>query len=272
MRTVAFAFTLVTVVLMLHPLARGAAHLARALMGSALGRSLRLRVARADPGVSAELARRAELRRMGGLPLTLAIGATLCLAAWSAGMVSTDWISRCDHWTEDLLSPYRTVPLVNAFAGLTNLGRTAALAGIVLVATGLLSRLERPLVLPLWVAFLGSEVSTWLAKYGFDRPRPDIETGISALGPSFPSAHASGSMAVFGFLAYAIARGLGRGKTFEVWYWAVVLVFVVGFSRVFLGVHYLSDVVAGWAVGAFWVLAATALTGGQAAAAVGDPK
>ena len=60
--------------------------------------------------------------------------------------------------------------------------------------------------------------------------------------------------------------------TKQCWYWAVVLVFVVGFSRVFLGVHYLSDVVAGWAVGAFWVLAATALTGGQAAAAVGDPK
>jgi undecaprenyl-diphosphatase len=79
-------------------------------------------------------------------------------------------------------------------------------------------------------------------------------------------------MAVFGFLAYAIARGLGPGKRFEVWYSAVVLVFLVGFSRVFLGVHYPSDVVAGWAAGAFWVLVAIALTEGQGATAVGNPK
>jgi len=70
---------------------------------------------------------------------------------------------------------------------------------------------------------------------------------------AFPSAHASLSVAVFGFLAVIVARELRNN-----WHWvpysmAVFMVVAIGFSRLYLGVHWLSDVLAGWSLGLVWV-------------------
>ena len=70
---------------------------------------------------------------------------------------------------------------------------------------------------------------------------------------AFPSAHASLSVAVFGFLAVMVARELRSN-----WHWvpysmAVLMVVAIGFSRLYLGVHWLSDVLAGWSLGLAWV-------------------
>ena len=70
---------------------------------------------------------------------------------------------------------------------------------------------------------------------------------------AFPSAHASLSVAVFGFLAVIVARELRSN-----WHWvpysmAVFMVVAIGFSRLYLGVHWLSDVLAGWSLGLAWV-------------------
>ena len=70
---------------------------------------------------------------------------------------------------------------------------------------------------------------------------------------AFPSAHASLSVAVFGFLAVSVARELRSN-----WHWvpysmAVFMVVAIGFSRLYLGVHWLSDVLAGWSLGLAWV-------------------
>jgi hypothetical protein len=70
---------------------------------------------------------------------------------------------------------------------------------------------------------------------------------------SFPSAHASLSVAVFGFLAVIVARELRSN-----WHWvpysmAVFMVVAISFSRLYLGVHWLSDVLAGWSLGLAWV-------------------
>jgi membrane-associated phospholipid phosphatase len=62
-------------------------------------------------------------------------------------------------------------------------------------------------------------------------------------------------MALFGFLAYTLARDLDRPRErFEVVFWTAVLIALIGCSRVFLGVHFLSDVVSGFLVGGFWLL------------------
>jgi undecaprenyl-diphosphatase len=62
-------------------------------------------------------------------------------------------------------------------------------------------------------------------------------------------------MAVYGFIAYTIARQLpGIEERFEVAYWTSVLILLIGFSRIFLGVHYMTDVVGGFLVGGFWLL------------------
>ncbi|NBB99831.1 MAG: phosphatase PAP2 family protein, partial [Bacteroidetes bacterium] len=64
------------------------------------------------------------------------------------------------------------------------------------------------------------------------------------------------AMAVYGFIAYIVCRaeGMAAWQRFEVAYWTAVLISVIGFSRMFLGVHYASDVAAGLLVGGFWLL------------------
>lgn len=88
----------------------------------------------------------------------------------------------------------------------------------------------------------------------FERTRPLHDHGlVSETSWSFPSGHASGSMIVYGLLGYIIVR-----YTRPVWHVPVALVCVtlivfVGSSRVLLQVHYMSDVLAGYASGAAWV-------------------
>jgi len=83
-----------------------------------------------------------------------------------------------------------------------------------------------------------------------ERP-PVLDT--AGMSYSFPSGHASLSMAVYGFLAVVIARELRSN-----WHWipyslAAFLVVAIGFSRLYLGAHWLSDVLAGWSLGLVWV-------------------
>lgn len=128
---------------------------------------------------------------------------------------------------------------------------------MMVVATGFLWADGRPrLILPLWVTFLGAEATTWAAKFIVGRPRPVFLPGVaSAVSPSFPSAHATGTMAVPGFIAYAVACNLpGRRARFEVAFWTSVAVTLIGLSRLFLNLHYLTDLASGFLVGILWLL------------------
>ena len=110
-------------------------------------------------------------------------------------------------------------------------------------------------VAPLWVTFLGAQVTTWAGKLLIGRERPAFIEAVSAVFPSFPSGHATAAMAVYGFLAYALARDVPSARArFELTFWAAVLIASIGFSRIFLSLHYTSDVVSGFLVGGFWLL------------------
>lgn len=188
-------------------------------------------------------------------------GAAL-LAALTALVLRVPGVASMDAAAGALLAPYRAPWLLAAFLWLTTLGTGAALAGIAMTATGFLWGGRRgTLLLPLWVTLAGAEATVWIAKYAVGRARPTFLGGVaSAASPSFPSAHATGSAAVIGFVAYAVARGLSsRRERFEVAFWTVVLVALVGFSRVFLGVHFATDVAGGFLAGVSWLLVGIAL-------------
>jgi len=92
-----------------------------------------------------------------------------------------------------------------------------------------------------------------LLKYGLQLPRPHAVAGMSDWG--FPSAHVLRVAVLFGFLAVLGSSLLPRQRRWPL-YWAVlVLVLLVGFSRLYLGVHWLSDVLGGLLLGALWVAA-----------------
>ena len=103
---------------------------------------------------------------------------------------------------------------------------------------------------------IGGAILTNLLKNVFARPRPDLVDHLVAVhSMSFPSGHAMGAAATFLTLGALLARTerkkVVRGYIFAV---AGLLTLMVGFSRVFLGVHYPTDVLAGWTLGAAWAL------------------
>jgi membrane-associated phospholipid phosphatase len=106
----------------------------------------------------------------------------------------------------------------------------------------------------LWISSAaGSVLWNFIIAY-FNRPRPAEQTGLPITGiPSFPSGHAMSALICYGFLAYLLIPKMPS----RAWKWAVglgalLIVLFDGFSRVFQGNHYLTDVVAGYALGIAW--------------------
>ena len=143
-----------------------------------------------------------------------------------------------------------------AGAWISQIGTGAAGAIVCLVTSGALASSGRTRwLVPIWIALVGSQITTWSLKFITARQRPDFLDGITAASPSFPSAHATVSMAVYGVVALAIADGTARGRA-VVFAIAAALILAISFSRLLLSLHYLTDVIAGATIGLFWVLIA----------------
>jgi undecaprenyl-diphosphatase len=147
--------------------------------------------------------------------------------------------------------------LASGAQDLTALGSPTVLGLTVLVVTGylFLHGLYRNGMF-IFVASVGGWVLNWLLKAAFARSRPDIVPHLrEVMSSSFPSGHALTSAAVYltlGALLMRIAEGrLAKYYCIAI---AMLLTFLVGSSRVFLGVHYPTDVVAGWLIGMSWAL------------------
>ena len=118
---------------------------------------------------------------------------------------------------------------------------------------------QRRLALFVAVAVLGGSLLDGAAKVAAGRHRPVLDHPVAtAHGPSFPSGHALGSIVGVGTLLIVFLAYLGRRTRAAAVSLGVLIVVAVGFSRVALGVHYVSDVLGGWILGAAWLLAVTA--------------
>lgn len=147
--------------------------------------------------------------------------------------------------------------LEEAVRDVTALGGYTILS-IVTSATVIYLWMTRQLRLALF--FLASTIGAvfWihLLKYGFDRPRPDlVPHGMMVSTASFPSGHSAAAAAFYLTIGVLLARFQQR-RRLRIFFigLAVVLTVLVGVSRVYLGVHWPSDVVGGWAIGGGWAL------------------
>lgn len=198
--------------------------------------------------------------RYTGLPLTIIVIMALYISALFGGLVEelleADELVRLDEGINQRIDPMRTDSMITVFIWITDLGGSATFVAVALVTTGLLwAHLRRYMIAPLWLTILGSQITTYAGKYVFARQRPEFVADIIAITPSFPSGHATSAMAVYGFIAYIVARDLiTTRQRFELIYWAAILISLIGFSRMLLGLHYASDVAAGFLVGGFWLL------------------
>lgn len=149
-------------------------------------------------------------------------------------------------------------PLVDAVAlEVTALGGGVVVALLALVVTALLwiSR-HRWSVLLLWCAVLGGMAVNWVLKSLFDRTRPDVfEWRVPHAGhTSFPSGHSMNAAVAYATIAYLIVRlEPTRTSRWVTGTCAALVIVLVGASRVYLGVHYPTDIAAGFLAGVGWV-------------------
>jgi undecaprenyl-diphosphatase len=140
---------------------------------------------------------------------------------------------------------------------ITALGSLGILATLTFAACGYLWLLrKRTAVLYVLVAILGAQALSSSLKSLYDRSRPDlVPHGMYVYTASFPSGHSSMSAATFLTLGALLAR-YQKERRLRVYLVAVgiLLAIAVGVSRVYLSVHWPTDVLAGWAVGAAWAL------------------
>jgi membrane-associated phospholipid phosphatase len=138
-------------------------------------------------------------------------------------------------------------------------GSPVAMTVLALGVGAVLLRQKRWIVLWVWVAaFIGGGLLATTLKVAIRRPRPaGASVSLYASGWSFPSGHALGSFIGFGMLAYVLVTLWIHRRRFQVVVVvaAATLIVAVGLSRLYLGVHYFSDVVGAWAVGVVWLTA-----------------
>lgn len=104
------------------------------------------------------------------------------------------------------------------------------------------------------LCLLGAGVLNYLLKYLFERSRPDALQLVVASGYSFPSGHAMGALCFYGMLAYLASRVIPKWRwRFVLFFLTTLLVTAIGISRIYLGVHYPSDVLGGYTAGATWL-------------------
>ncbi len=157
----------------------------------------------------------------------------------------------------DLAIPIGPHWLLNYFQNMTSLGSLTVLGtAVIFTVVFLLLAKRRAAAGFIATSAFGAWLISNLVKAAIDRPRPSIVPHLADVhDASFPSGHATVSAATYIALAM-LATALGRNPTRAPFFYgsAVFLTLMVGASRIYLGVHYPSDVIAGWSIGSGWAV------------------
>ncbi|HEX5271420.1 MAG TPA: phosphatase PAP2 family protein [Gemmataceae bacterium] len=208
------------------------------------------------------LARRLSSEEYLGLHLT--IGLLVCLilvgvfGVLAHSVVGERALTAFDERVGLALEAHRehSPRLRHALIVFTEIGSWEAMAGLtVLVALGLLMRRRRLLALVWLLAMIATAVLNLGLKSAFGRDRPAFhDSFIHETTHSFPSGHSMGAVIAYGMLTYFLWLVLAaRHEKVAVVVLAALLALTIGFSRIYLGAHYFSDVVGGFIVGGAWL-------------------
>jgi undecaprenyl-diphosphatase len=219
------------------------------------------------------LARTSRLLLVQVVGLPVAVLLVLAAAVWAFSDLAEDTVTRdpsvrLDHRIAISLHAHAGEPWITLMRVVTVLGAGLTLGLVTAAAAAWLARRRELLPAALVAgAFLGAETLTLALKDGFRRERPVFAHPlVSESSFSFPSGHALVSVAVYGALAYLVASRLrslpARVACFAA---AGLVVLAVGFSRLYLGAHFLSDVLAGYSAGVVWLIVWVAAIRVQAA-------
>lgn len=204
---------------------------------------------------------RSRLPPLGFLALHLSIGFAVIVGAGAVFAEIADELGAeedlgdLDEAFTAALSRSVSMRTAQAFALLTRLGDTITLTALcIVVAAVVVLRGRHWLALAWALTVAGNTVLNTTLKLIFQRARPVHDAAlVTADGWSFPSGHASGAVVGYGMLAYVLMRQLPGRWHLPVVLAATTFAFAIGCSRVFLRVHFPSDVVAGFASGTLWL-------------------
>ncbi|MBW4417826.1 MAG: phosphatase PAP2 family protein [Myxacorys californica WJT36-NPBG1] len=140
--------------------------------------------------------------------------------------------------------------------GITTVGDPAVLVSLCLfVSLWLLIRRQRSEAITIAIAAVGALGLNMLLKSLFERDRPQLWTRtVDVRYYSFPSGHAMLSMVIWGLFGYLLASRFPKWRN-QIVIATSVLILLIGFSRLYFGVHWLTDIVAGYAAGFVWLVA-----------------
>ena len=191
----------------------------------------------------------------------LAAAISLALFAWLATSVFRQSTIEFDATVRDALHAYASPTLTAFFLVVTEFGADWLLVTLgALIVWRLVRAGRKRAAIVFVIAAAGGEALDFSLKALFRRERPEAFFGLTAPATySFPSGHAMASACFYGVLAALVtARIASRARRIAVWTAAAVAALLIGTSRIYLGVHYPSDVLAGYAGAVVWVFSVRA--------------
>ncbi|MCE9642956.1 MAG: LssY C-terminal domain-containing protein [Candidatus Andersenbacteria bacterium] len=218
------------------------------------------------PRTSRFLRDRSRTDSFWGMPFTLLViaflGALLEFFGIVQSLATSTVLSGADVRVENLLYAFRSGPATTFFLWVTMLGNWVIAAGTLVCASAVLFlwRKER-FIIPLWIAVAGSQIVGLIGKFELHRPRPVGVAVYTEQSFSFPSGHSIFAVALYGFLTYIAVRYARRWRNkIYITFFGLAVIFLIGLSRLYVGVHYFSDVWGGYLMGLLWLIIGISLS------------
>jgi undecaprenyl-diphosphatase len=196
----------------------------------------------------------------GAATRTVALGfAGLIATLFVFGLIAEDIrdqeVFALDTWATPFLHGISSPALDAVMNGLTTLGSSLVVVPIcVIVGVLLIARRRYGSLLFVAVALSGSLVIDFVMKLIFQRPRPKLDYAAVLPDYSFPSGHSMNGVAFYVALALVAWAIFGRRVGIAATIVAALVAIGIGISRIYLGYHYLTDVVGGWLAGIAWLI------------------
>lgn len=172
-------------------------------------------------------------------------------------LTNDNWVNSFDQWISNPILSLRNPVLTAFFVTITDFGDIYYIAISILLTSTFLIWKFKDYQAALWLAIqslVGSVLLNQGLKLIFHRSRPLIEHLVEQGGYSFPSGHSMGSMICYGGILFLLSKKINhkiyRNSLFFI---GALLIFVVGLSRIYIGVHFPTDVIGGFSVGAAWL-------------------
>ncbi|PEY37192.1 phosphoesterase [Bacillus cereus] len=169
----------------------------------------------------------------------------------------TTCVERFDDVISGFIQSFRNDYLTAYFTWMSYIGsKKIYFPLLIIVVMYFLIRKKLLGALFLIINYYGSRYLNSLLKLWYERPRPDVSQLVTATGYSFPSGHTMNATAFLGFIAYVTIteHRITLHRKLLIIFITCFVIFSISVSRVYLGVHYPSDILAGWAAGGSWLI------------------